>query len=46
MGDFDTEQRMEYLERELIALRDRVTELEAELRGAQEWAAEQRERSE
>jgi hypothetical protein len=39
MTDFDTEQRLEYLERELKSVSEYVAELQAELRGAQEWLA-------
>lgn len=39
MADFDTEQRLEYLERELKSVSEYVTELQAELRGAREWLA-------
>jgi outer membrane murein-binding lipoprotein Lpp len=44
--DFETEQRVLDLESKVDQLSDRVTELESELRGAREWAAEQRERAE
>ena len=39
MGTFDTEQRLEHIERELASVREDVTELQADLRGAREWLA-------
>jgi len=39
MGDFDLEQRLEYLERELASAHEAITALQGEIRGAAEWLA-------
>jgi len=43
--DFETEQRVMELERLVSQLSERLSDVEAELRGAAEWAAEQKERN-
>lgn len=40
MGEFDLEQRLEYLERELLEAKEAITALQGEIRGAAEWLAE------
>lgn len=40
MGEFDLEQRLEYLECELASSKEAITELHGEIRGAAQWLAE------